>query len=212
MGIFDSKSTSTVTLPERGAGEEELMALLNSLMTQSAGQLGDLSDSANGKLPEISPEMMAYIENIGQGAANSQIESARGIRDENIRGSNESFASRGVDRSSGSAVNEAIIGRDFGREVNAIEGERADRVADLSYQTPFNQANLQNNTNQMLFQMLSNTGNTLNQNYLQDRLGRATTTGTTSGNMLTPLFGLGQSIGGAGGFNSLLGSATEENA
>lgn len=204
MALFSTKETTEVSVPEREQGEKDLIQQLQQLLGAAQGQMGDLSGLASGQLPQLSPEMVNLIETIGRGAATSQTEALQRQAQEQKVALEGSLAGRGIDASSIAAVQEGLIDRNVLEQTGDIERARADQVANLMYQTPFNVANTQLTTNQLLMNLLTGVSGQLNENFLRDRLARTTSTTTGGTNPFTSMFGLGQSIAGAGGFNPLL--------
>jgi hypothetical protein len=204
MALFDTKQTQTVDIPGRGAGEQDLLNQLVSLMANARGQIGDLSGLASGQLPQLSPDMIALIESIGRGSAASQTEALQRTGQEQKIESTQRLAGQGIDMSSINAVQQGLIDREVLQGSQDIERQRADLVAQLMYQSPFNIAqNVMLPSNQTLYSLLTQTGGMLNENYLRDRLARTTTTteGSGLGNLFGSFMGLGQSLASAGAFN-----------
>ena len=177
----ESRTIGTLT-PEQQEAQRQL-----SLQAQQAfGQMGDLSGLAAGDIGQLSPEILAAIEQ-------SQAGARQGIQtnfENEMRNQQLSASARGIAGSTQEAIGANILGQGRTQQLANLDAQ----AAQAQLQLPFQLAQQQLSANQFL----GNLGaGLLGQNvgiYSQERLGQGTSTGTqtqtgfTLGE-LTPLAG-----------------------
>jgi len=151
---------------------------------QAFSQMGDLSGIAGGQAGQLSPEMLAAIQQSQVGArAGIEQNFQQGMADQQVAAS-----TRGIGGSSAEAIGAALLGQGRSNQLAGLDAQAAQ--AQLSLPQQLQQLQLQANA-----QLAQFGGGLLGQNvgiYSQERLGSGTTSGTTQTSGMT----MGEALGG----------------
>lgn len=193
------KVETTTTVPARGAGEANLLQLLQQLAQGSAGQLGDLSQLAQGEVGmPTSSDIDLIARSIGRSRqlaegqlkASGDVLSARGRED---------LAGRGVTDSSSEIIktlmNQLGTQQSISQSILGAQEQGGQALMNL----PFQRAGLQLSANQQLFNQILGAATPGLTVPLQERLAQTTSTQEQSGFDLSQLFSLGGAAAGAAG-------------
>ena len=169
-----SKTTTTNTIPGAGAQENTIRGLLQNLASSQAGQLGDLSQLAQGQLQGPTADDLALITNTLDRTRDITSRNLNVMSQEGQARLSEQLASRGISGASIESVDRAILERDLTRQgANLMDQSRIEANQALM-QLPFQRAQVQLGANQTLLQGLLGASNPLLQSLQQDRLAQST--------------------------------------
>ena len=217
MGLFgETSTTKTTTIPGRSGGETDILALLQQLAQQFGGQMGDLSQLAQGQAGgPTGQDMQLIADSIGRIADIANRENTRSSQLGQAR-LGETLSSRGVSGSSAESVQRALLETQLqDQTANTLDRARSEG-SQTALQLPFQRAALQLSANSQLFNQLSAASNPILQHGLGERQAQQTTTETSQGGFglqeLIQLGGLaaapftgGASLGLSGGLGGLAG-------
>ena len=168
-------ATSTVTVPERTATEDELEQIIMQLIRETPGQLGDLSALARGDLRASSEDRRLLDESIGAGRDIAE-RGARRAYEDSTRMVEEDLLGRGLDQSTISAITQALQGRAFQDTMANVGSQAQEQMATGMLQLPFQRAQTQMSANQILLQKLLGGLDSTRTANLNERLNQPTTT------------------------------------
>ncbi|HUW10462.1 MAG TPA: hypothetical protein VM537_12095 [Anaerolineae bacterium] len=199
MGNKKSTQTSTTSIAPAGGQEQQMMALLSKLGIESADQLSNLGNLANGQGLVPNSQDRALVEQSIGASSDMARRQLQGFVEQQQLGLDDSLSARGVQGSSIESMNRAVIGRDANRQFANMASQEQQQGAQALMQLPFQRANVQLNANQALFQRLSGASNQVLSQSLQDRLANQTQTSTQeeSGMSFNEMGQIGARIGAA---------------
>jgi hypothetical protein len=193
------QQTTTESVETQAAGGQET-ALLNALqqiLQQSQGQLGDLSDLAQGQVGGPTAEDRRLVEQSIGSATDAAEVRLRAALDRLGANLDEELAAKGIQGSSIEGFKEAGLRSQAFDQIlgmtNQARGEGANALLNL----PFQRAGVQLGANQALFQRIAGAAAPSLQSLLQSRLANVTQT------TKQPFVTGGEILGAASNFASL---------
>lgn len=149
-----SSKTTDTRQPGAQSGEaQRIMAALAEQVQRAGGQMGDLSSLAAGQM-EINPYDRALVqqaqESTGQVAQQQMDQNMEQI----LRQLQDQAIGRGIENSSLEAVNNALVGQDYQRQMQQMMSQLQGQSAQALMNMPFQRAGVQLNANQALMQRL----------------------------------------------------------
>lgn len=153
MGMSESKQTTQNQVGAMSPQMQQMMQLVMQMAQGSAGQMGDLSALARGDMAisEQDRQLVSDAQSASGDIARRQMEQAM---QEAMRGVEGQMLGRGLEGSSIEAVNNALIGQDFQRQMANMLGQQRAESAQQLMNMPFQRAGVQLNANQLLMQRL----------------------------------------------------------
>ena len=133
---------------------QRMMQMLQQYMQQGMGQTGDLSAYARGEVGGPTEQDRASVQDAQSAAgdvARAQMEQALAEALQQVEGG---LLDRGLEGSSIEAVTNALIGRDFNRQMATMLGQQRAEGAQQLVNMPFQRADVALNANQLLMQRL----------------------------------------------------------
>lgn len=174
-----TKTTQTTTIPGASGQEQSLMALLTRLAQGFGGQLGDLSQLAQGGVGGPTQQDYDLVQqSIGRSGEMAQRELERVLGPALAR-LGEGTSQRGIAGSSMEQLNRMLAGREMSDQVRTLLSGAQQQGGQALMNLPFQRAETKIGANQALFQMLSGAANPVLANQLQGRLAQQTTTQET---------------------------------
>jgi len=192
MGLFDKEtetqtrkrgsesmtgsSTSTTRTAARSKSENQMLQMLQQLSSGAAGQMGDMSGLAAGELPELSPDMLAMLQDIADQMFSREKSSADMTFEEGLLQSGNRAAASGQSGSTDEAVFRAIAGRERGKSVSDAKSRSEEFLSRQQIALPQQQAQQALSANSLLFNMATQPAGMALDNRLRERLANLTQT------------------------------------
>ena len=178
--------------------------------SQSALDQMNLGGLASGQMPELTPEIMALINQSVGGQADISRRQINADYEDAERDMRTNLLKRGQGDTSYEGISQAVLGRDRARQLANIESQRSGSASQAMLALPFQTAQQQLSANQLLLQQLGAANPVLNA-YQQTRMANSTGTTNTSGAGNTigqfSSIGMGLASGGAFGAGGAFGKA-----
>lgn len=184
----DKKIERTNNIPGASGLSREMQDLLAQLAQAGAGQMGDLSDLAAGRISATAEDRRLAEESAGAARGVAEIQ-ARQNMEEAMRAVEAQLLERGLAGSSIEAVNQATAGRQYQQTLDQIALQNQGQMAESLMNLPFQRAGTQLTANQLLLQRLVGGASPIMQTNLQERLAQGTTTQTEEGGLLGQVLG-----------------------
>lgn len=149
-------TSKETTQNEVGAMSPQMQQMMRYVMQAAgggAGQMGDLTALAQGNvgISEQDRRLVGDAQSASGDIARRQMEQAM---QEAMRGVEGQMLGRGLEGSSIEAVNNALIGQDFQRQMANMLDQQRSESAQQMMNMPFQRAGVQLNANQLLLQRL----------------------------------------------------------
>lgn len=191
MGLFDTETKTTTTIPGRSSQEEQIMQLLSRLAQQSGGQPGDLSKLAQGILggpTTADKQLVAQSIGFAGEQARNQLSTLLPYLAAQQR------EALGGQMGSEETVQAILGGLGQQQQLTSSLLAQQQQGGQALMQLPFQRAQTQLSANQQLFNQIAGTANPLLQYGLQERVAQPTTTQKQSQGWGQSLMQLGKVI------------------
>lgn len=138
---------------EQSPEARQMMQQLAQMTAGTAGQFGDLSQLASGQL-QLNPQDRALIQQAQEASGQQAQQQMEQQMQTILRQLEDTAIGRGIQGSSLEAVNNALIGQDFQRQLAQMAMQQQGQAANQMLNMPFQRAGTQINANQALMQRL----------------------------------------------------------
>jgi hypothetical protein len=170
------KSTQTTTIPGAGNQEQDLMNMLAKLSKQFGGQMGNLSDLANGNVgAPTEADTNLVNQSIGATTDIAQRDLQRQLGPMMAK-LTEQGTELGSPGSSMDQLNRILASREISSRLSDVASNAQKEGAQSLMNLPFQRAELKLGANAQLFNQLTGASNPVLANALQSRMANQTTT------------------------------------